>query len=374
MSSPVLPGATIGVLGGGQLGRMLCEAARSMGYRLVVFDPDPDSPAGHIADRHIRAAYSDRDALAELAADCDVITCEFENIPADSLRFLAASCAVYPDASALEIAQHRAHEKRFALNAGLQPARFAEIHCRDDIAAAIGEVGAPAIIKSATLGYDGKGQAVVHDAQQALDAFIGMGEVACVLEQKIAIEKEISVIVARNAHGESGCFPIAENVHRNGILHTSAVPARVDAALADKARRQTVDLANRLDYVGVLAVEFFISRQGELLFNEMAPRPHNSGHYSNDACVTSQFEQQARMICGLPVGGMRLTSPVVMVNMLGDLWTPDWLSILRHPQIKLHLYGKKTARPGRKMGHFNVLAEDVDAALQLANTVFDELN
>ena len=373
MSNPILPGATIGVLGGGQLGRMLCVAARSMGYQLVVFDPDADSPAGRIADHHICADYRDEQALADLAQRCDVITTEFENIPADSLRTLAQTTPVFPDASALEVAQHRAREKNFAIQAGLQPAQFAEIHSREDIARAMVAIGAPAILKSATLGYDGKGQAVVENEAQALEAFVAMGEVECVLEQKIAIEKEISVIVARNADGDSGCFPVAENVHVNGILHTSAAPARVDDGIADKARRQAIALADSLDYVGVLAVEFFISEQGELLFNEMAPRPHNSGHYSKDACVTSQFEQQARMICGLSVGDMRLTSPVVMVNMLGELWPPQWIKILRHPEIKLHLYGKKEARPGRKMGHFNVLADSVDVALQKANAVFAEL-
>ena len=373
MSNPVLPGATIGVLGGGQLGRMLCVAARSMGYRLVVFDPDADSPAGRIADQHICADYADATALAELARCCDVITTEFENIPAGSLHSLAQTTPVFPGARALEIAQHRAREKRFAMQAGLQPVSFAEIHCRDDIASAVADIGAPAILKSATLGYDGKGQALVENETQALEAFVAMGEVTCVLEQKIAIAREISVIVARNREGASGCFPVAENVHVNGILHTSVVPARVERAIADLARQQAIALADSLDYVGVLAVEFFISEQGELLFNEMAPRPHNSGHYSKDACVTSQFEQHTRMICGLPPGDMRLTSPVVMVNMLGDLWPPAWMTILKHPEIKLHLYGKKEARPGRKMGHFNVLADNVDVALQKANAVFAEL-
>ncbi len=373
MRSPILPGSTIGVLGGGQLGRMLCTAARSMGYRMVVFDPDPDSPAGRIANRHICAQYTDHAALDQLAAECDVITTEFENIPADSLRYLAASTPVCPDADVLEIAQHRVREKRFAQQAGLQPANFAVIENVGDIDAVIERIGAPAILKSATLGYDGKGQMVVDSAQQVHEAFLAMGEVECVLEQKIDIETEISVIVARNAVGDAGCFPPAENVHANGILHTSAVPARVSQDIADQAREQAVALANRLQYVGVLAVEFFISTRGELLFNEMAPRPHNSGHYSQDACATSQFEQQVRMICGLPVGDTRLLSPVVMVNLLGELWDPDWMAILQHPQIKLHLYGKKQPRPGRKMGHFNVLAGDVESALQRAHTVFDQL-
>jgi 5-(carboxyamino)imidazole ribonucleotide synthase len=373
MAPTILPGATIGVLGGGQLGRMLCVAARSMGYQLVVFDPDTDSPAGRLADKHICADFTDHSALDELAGCCDVITTEFENIPADSLRYLAQSKPVFPDASALEIAQHRASEKKFATEAGLQPTTYCEISSTDDIAAAIALIGMPAILKSATLGYDGKGQAVVTNEQQVLDAFDAMGKVECVLEKKIEIDKEISVIVARNARAETACFPPAENVHVGGVLHTSAVPARVDAMLIAKAKNQAVELANSLNYVGVLAVEFFITSDGELLFNEMAPRPHNSGHYTKDACVTSQFEQQTRMICGLPVGDTRLTSPVVMVNMLGDLWQPDWNVILEQPSIKLHLYGKKQARPGRKMGHFNVLAEDVGVALTIAEQVFSRL-
>lgn len=370
---PILPGATIGILGGGQLGRMLCLAARSMGYQSLVLDPDPDSPAGRIADGHICAAYGDRSALDELAGHCDVITTEFENIPADSLRYLAASTPVFPDAAVLEIAQHRAREKNFAREAGLQPAGFAEIHHRDDIDNAFSAIGTPAILKSATLGYDGRGQAVVESLQQLREAFTAMGEVECILEQKIRIAKEISVIVARNASGERCALPVAENVHVNGILHTSTVPARVSDDMADRAKRQAMRLADCLDYVGVLAVEFFISESGELLFNEMAPRPHNSGHYSKDACVTSQFEQQLRMICGLPPGDSRLLSPVVMVNLLGDLWQPQWMEILGHPEIKLHLYGKKEARPGRKMGHFNVLAQDADTALKRADEVFARL-
>ncbi len=373
MTQVILPGATLGVLGGGQLGRMFCTAARSMGYQLVVMDPDSDSPAGAIADRHICADYTDKAALDQLAEACDVITTEFENIPAASLNHLARSTRVYPDAKALEIAQHRAREKAFARQAGLQPAPYHLISSDDDIAAAFASIGAPAILKSATLGYDGKGQAVITSEQTLFDAFQNMGGVECVLEQKIDIETEISIIVARNHEGDSGCFPAAENVHVNGVLHTSAVPAKVSTQMTELAEQQATSLAEALDYVGILAVEFFISAQGELLFNEMAPRPHNSGHYTKDACVTSQFEQQTRMICGLPVGDTRLTSPVVMVNMLGDLWQPDWMHILGESNIKLHLYGKKQARPGRKMGHFNVLAESVEVAFATAESVFAKL-
>jgi 5-(carboxyamino)imidazole ribonucleotide synthase len=228
-------------------------------------------------------------------------------------------------------------------------------------------------LKTATLGYDGKGQAVVESLAQAQQAFLDFGAVECVLEKKIELAKEVSVIVARNQQGETAVYPVGENEHRNGILHMTIVPARVDDALVRKARQQALQLADALEYVGVLAVEFFIGTDGELLFNEMAPRPHNSGHYSKDACVTSQFEQQARVICGLAPGDVRLLSPVVMLNLLGDLWQPDWRLLLDQPDLKLHLYGKKEARPGRKMGHCNVLDSDVDAALATARRIFDGL-
>ncbi|MDH5387384.1 MAG: 5-(carboxyamino)imidazole ribonucleotide synthase [Gammaproteobacteria bacterium] len=369
----ILPGATLGVLGGGQLGRMFCVAARTLGYRVIVLDPDDGSPAGHIADEHIKADYLDKAALDLLASRCDAVTTEFENVPAESLRYLANKTQVSPSAESLEIAQNRDHEKKYALKAGLNPAPYCYIQTDADIEKAIDAIGVPAILKSATLGYDGKGQAVINNVEELVSAYASMNKVACVLEKKIDLALEVSVIVARNAQGEAVSYPIAENQHRDGILHISAVPARIDDVLADKARQQALALAESMDYVGILAVEFFISGEGELIFNEMAPRPHNSGHYTKDACVTSQFEQQARMMCGLTPGDTRLTSPVVMVNMLGDLWDPDWASLLAHPEIKLHLYGKTEARPGRKMGHFNVLASDVEKALQVAQSAFEEL-
>ncbi|NOR51863.1 MAG: 5-(carboxyamino)imidazole ribonucleotide synthase [Gammaproteobacteria bacterium] len=373
MTTQILPGATLGVLGGGQLGRMFCVAARTMGYRVVVLDPDEGSPAGHIADEHIKADYLDEAALDLLASRCDAVTTEFENVPAESLRYLAKSTRVSPPADALEVAQNRHHEKQYALKAGLNPAPYHFIESEADIDAAVAAIGLPAILKSATLGYDGKGQAVVNSAEELVAAFESMNKVSCVLEKKIDLALEVSVIVARNAEGEALSYPIAENQHRDGVLHISAVPARIETSLADKARQQALALAESLDYVGILAVEFFISSDGELIFNEMAPRPHNSGHYTKDACITSQFEQQARMMCGLKPGDTRLTSPVVMVNMLGDLWDPDWATLLSHPEIKLHLYGKTEARPGRKMGHFNVLASDVEQALEVATLAFEEL-
>ncbi|MDH5710669.1 MAG: 5-(carboxyamino)imidazole ribonucleotide synthase [Gammaproteobacteria bacterium] len=369
----ILPGATLGVLGGGQLGRMFCVAARTLGYRVIVVDPDEGSPAGRIADEHIRADYLDEAALDILASRCDAVTTEFENVPAQSLRYLAQKTRVSPSAEALEIAQNRHREKQYALKAGLSPAPYHLIQSDADIDEAIKQIGVPSILKSTTLGYDGKGQAVINSADELRAAFASMNRVECVLEKRIDLALEVSVIVARNGRGEAVSYPIAENEHRNGILHQSAVPARIEESLADKARQQALALAESMDYVGILAVEFFISTGGELLFNEMAPRPHNSGHYTKDACVTSQFEQQARMMCGLKPGDTRLISPVVMINMLGDLWDPDWSALLSHPEIKLHLYGKTEARPGRKMGHFNVLAERLEDAIDIARTAFQQL-
>ncbi len=374
MRAPILPGSTLGILGGGQLGRMFCIAARNMGYQLNVLDPDPDSPAGRIAEDHIEAAYSDEQALEYLARTCDVITTEFENVPADTMRYLAASKPVFPSASVLEIAQNRNREKAFAREAGLTPADNHPVNLESELEQAVEITGLPAVLKTATLGYDGKGQYIVDSLAQAQQAFRDSGGVECVLEKKIELKKEVSVIVARNQQGETAVYPVGENEHRHGILHITIVPARVDDGLVEKARRQALQLANQLNYVGVLAVEFFIDSNDRLLFNEMAPRPHNSGHYTKDACVTSQFEQQARVICGLPPGDVTLLSPIVMVNLLGDLWRPDWPVLLNEPNVKLHLYGKKEARPGRKMGHYNVLHEDVDTALATARRIFDTLS
>lgn len=369
----ILPGATLGVLGGGQLGRMFCVAARTMGYRVVVLDSDPHCGAGHIADVHIKADYTDQAALEEMANQCDAITLEFENIPLESIQYIADKTAVYPVAESLEIAQNRDLEKQFAQKVGLQPVPYYAVHQESDLQQAVNEIGFPAILKSNTLGYDGKGQFVVNNVSELNDAFMQSGKVSCILEKKITIQREVSAIVARNADGEITSFPVAENKHVNGVLHMSIVPARVPDALAQLAVENASILADAMSYVGILAVEFFISDDNVLYFNEMAPRPHNSGHYTKDACVTSQFEQQVRMMCGLIPGDTRLISPVVMVNMLGDLWTPDWSAILEQKNIKLHLYGKTEARSGRKMGHFNVLAEDVGTALSTAEAVFDRL-
>ena len=370
----ILPGSTLGILGGGQLGRMFCMAARNMGYRTVVLDPDVKSPAGEVADQHIQAGYTAREALAQMAETCDVITTEFENVPAESLEFLSSLKPVHPSADAVSVARHRIQEKDYARKAGLCPAPYARIANSGDLDAAVEITGLPAILKTTTLGYDGKGQQVVGDVQQLADAFEHLGKVECVLEQKMDLAVEISVLLARNSQGEVACYPPAENEHRNSVLHQSIVPARVDAELANQAKAQAICLASELNYVGVLAVEFFITSDGQLIFNEMAPRPHNSGHYTMDASITSQFEQQVRVICGLPPGDAGLTSSVVMINLLGDLWPVSWGDCLENPALKLHLYGKYEARDGRKMGHFNLLSADVEKAIMDADQIFQKIS
>ncbi|HYE34571.1 5-(carboxyamino)imidazole ribonucleotide synthase [Methylocaldum sp.] len=361
----ILPNAMLGILGGGQLGRMFTMAARAIGYRVTVLDPDTDSPAGGLADAHIRAAYDDRAALDRLAETCAAVTTEFENIPADSLNYLAQRVRVSPSAECVSIAQDRIVEKRYISGAGLQVAPFLAIERAADLDQNL-EGYLPGILKLARLGYDGKGQIRVKTAEEARSAFAELGGKSCVLERQLNLKTEISVIIARSSPTEVRCFPVAENQHESGILDVSIVPARVTQAIAARAQEMALRLAQAMDYIGVLAVEFFVLDNGDLVINEIAPRPHNSGHYTLDACAASQFEQQVRTLCGLPPADTRLLSPVVMVNLLGDIWRDDepaWDKLLSQPNVKLHLYGKKTARIGRKMGHFNVLAEDVEAAL-----------
>lgn len=372
----LLPGSTIGMLGGGQLGRMFTVAARTLGYRVIILEPDLHSPAAQLADEHIIAAYDDEAVLTAFGQRCDVITTEFENIPAKTLDFLAQFCPVRPSARAVEVAQDRIVEKEFVRSCGLSPVPFAAIRQVADIAAANLAITYPAILKTARLGYDGKGQVTVRSQAEAEAAFAQLGRVDCVLEQRVELEREVSVILARSVQGEVRCFPVAENEHRNGILHQTIVPARIDAPLAEAAQQAAMRLASQLEFIGVMAVEFFVTKQGLLLVNEMAPRTHNSGHYSLDACITSQFEQQVRMVCELPFGDTHLLSPVVMVNMLGDLWhgsQPHWLQLLQSPNTKLHLYGKREARPGRKMGHYCTLADHQDEAITEAARIFQAM-
>lgn len=355
----ILPGATLGMLGGGQLGRMFVHAATSMGYRVIVLDPNSFSPAGEIAHLHLQANYDDAHSLKALAQECAVITTEFENVPAEVLAHLEKKCCVYPGAHAVEIAQNRIKEKQYAQSLDIASTPFHVVTNAQDVNKAFEIIKAPLILKTASFGYDGKGQATVHTLEEGLKAWQKLDGVDCIFEKKIDLAAEISVVLARSSTKELSIFPVAENVHRDGILYTSTVPANVDEKLQELAKSYTQKIADDLDYCGVLAVEYFVDKNGDLFFNEMAPRTHNSGHYTIDACYTSQFEQQIRAICGMPLGNSQAHSAVTMVNLLGDLWKvkqPDWLKILQDNNVKLHLYGKKDARPGRKMGHFCCIA------------------
>jgi len=368
----ILPDSTLGVLGGGQLGRMFCVAARTMGYRVWVLDPDPGSPAGSIADRHLQADYLDHAVLEDMAEHCAAITTEFENVPAETLEFLESRTPVRPGSRAVAIARDRILEKTFIREQGLATAPFFAIEKSDDLRAACAGLKLPALLKTAQLGYDGKGQFAVNSLEEALRGFQQLQETPCVLEERVDLAQEISVILARGIDGDVTVYPLGENIHVNGILDTTHVPANIEAKTAQQAKAMAIKLAEAMQYCGVLAVEFFLSRSGELLINEMAPRPHNSGHYTLDAALTSQFEQQVRTLCGLPPGSTELLSPVVMVNILGDLWkdgTPHWEALFMHPQVKLHLYGKHHARAGRKMGHYNCLSEKLSQANRIAHEI-----
>lgn len=363
--SPVLPPAWLGVLGGGQLGRFFVIAARQMGYRVAVLEPDCDNPAGAIADKHIVAGFEDRAALDELGGLCRAVTTEFENVPAEALSYLARHCRVAPAPDCVAVSQDRVREKATLGAQGFPIGPYAAVEHEEHLERA--ELY-PAVLKRARFGYDGKGQARVRTPAQARAAWRSFGSEPCVLERELELDCELSVVVARAETGGIRTFAVAENRHRGGILDVSIVPARVSAALAAEAQAAASGLAGTLGYVGVLGVEFFVSA-GRLLVNEIAPRPHNSGHYTLDACASSQFAQQVRALCGLALGDERLLSPAVMVNVLGDAWRegePRWDLVLGEPHARLHLYGKRMPRPGRKMGHFTVVHEDAGRALEIA--------
>ena len=365
----------LGVLGGGQLGRMFAHAAQTLGYRSIVLDPDPQSPAGLVSHGHLQAPYLDARALAELGADCVAVTTEFENVPAAALETLSARCPVAPGAAAVRICQDRAAEKAHFQRSGVPCAPYAVV---DSEAAAAGADAAllPGILKTAQLGYDGKGQATVSTRAECLAAWQRFGGVRCVLEQRLPLARELSVIVARGFDGACVHLPVQQNLHRDGILAVTQVPAPdVDEATAARAVACARQLAQGMDYVGVLCVEFFLLQDGSLVANEMAPRPHNSGHYSIDACDVSQFDLQVRCMAGLPLVAPRQHSAAVMLNLLGDLWptdasgqrrAPDWAPVLALPGAHLHLYGKAEARPGRKMGHLTLTAATPAQARDLA--------
>ncbi|MBP4052293.1 5-(carboxyamino)imidazole ribonucleotide synthase [Chromobacterium violaceum] len=373
----ILPPAMLGILGGGQLGRMFAVAAKTMGYRVTVLDPDENAPAAAFADRHIRAPYNDPAALRELADSCAAVTTEFENVNADAMRELARRTRVSPSGDCVAVAQDRIAEKAWINKAGLPTAPYLAIESVEDIQVDLAPY-LPGILKTARLGYDGKGQVRVQTADEARAAYANLGGQACVLEKMLDLQLEVSAIVTRVSGAQSAVFPVAENIHKNGILDESIVPARIAPALAARAQEMARKLAEALDYVGVLAVEFFVLKGDSLVVNEIAPRPHNSGHYTLTACLTDQFQQQVRAMCGLLPGRTDLLSPVVMVNLLGDVWKddghePNWDVLAEAPNAQLHLYGKKQARPGRKMGHFNVMAASADEALEQARALKDTL-
>ncbi|MFK7889172.1 MAG: 5-(carboxyamino)imidazole ribonucleotide synthase [Granulosicoccus sp.] len=372
------PGATVGVLGGGQLGRYFALSARQNGYHVWVLDPDPQAPAMQIASRAVAAGYDDKKALEEMANACQAITIEFENIPASSLELLNGMTQLAPGQQSVQIAQDRLLEKREAAECGLTPVPHRAVESIEHIDAAWPELSAPVILKTARLGYDGKGQKTCHSVQEAKEAFVEFGSVSCVLEQRVDLAAELSVVLARGFDGELAVFPVAQNTHVNGILFSSAVPADLPQRVQTLAVEQGKALAESIAHVGILAIEFFIDTQGTLYFNEMAPRPHNSGHYTLDATACSQFDQQLRVLCGQALGSTSLHTPVAMINLLGDLWPsdnlPDFTQLLSTEGCQLHLYGKTAARAGRKMGHYNCLAENSDSALKKAIAQFDILN
>lgn len=365
-SAKILPPARLGMLGGGQLGRYFVLAARRLGYAVTVLDPDADSPAGQMADDHLVADYSDAQALETLSRTCVAVSTEFENVPADTLSWLAQRVRVAPNAESVAVAQDRIREKNFFREHGLPMGAFQVIRTAADLQTAD---AFPGILKRARFGYDGKGQARVADRAAALTAWQSFDQVPCVLEALVPLDLEVSVVLTRGVDGSVCAFPVAENQHTHGILDVSMAPARISSALATQAVQIAATIAAQLAYVGTLGVEFFVSN-GRLLLNEIAPRPHNSGHYTIDACVVDQFEQQVRALCALPLAQPQLLSPAVMVNLLGDIWpaaaSPDWAQVLATQGAVLHLYGKAAPRPGRKMGHLTVLDASLDAALSRA--------
>ena len=376
MKRIVLPGAALGVLGSGQLGRMFALAGRRMGYRIHTFSPASDTPTGQVADLEVSADYEDLDAIRAFALGVDVITIEFENISTVAAEVAGKIVPLRPSVAALHVTQQRAREKAFLADNGFPVTPFARAQTMDELAVALGVVGLPAVAKTAAFGYDGKGQHRIDRIEDAEHVWGLIGPQEAVIERFVDFTHEISVVAARGLDGAFAHFGAIENTHRHHILDVSVSPARVAPAIAAEAVRITRRIMEGLAYVGVLCVEFFLERDGRLLVNEIAPRPHNSGHFTIDACVTSQFEQQVRAICGLSLGDSTQLRPAAMVNLLGDLWSdgePDWAAALAMRDVKLHLYGKTDPRPGRKMGHITALADTVDEAAAKAVAARDVL-
>jgi 5-(carboxyamino)imidazole ribonucleotide synthase len=356
----ISPGAALGVLGSGQLGRMFTIAARRMGYRVHTFSPEEDTPTGQVADLEVTAEYDDLDALRAFAGQVEVVTFEFENVPAEAIDAIESLAPVRPSGVALHTAQQRAREKTFLADHGFPTAPFARAATLDELWEGVARVGTPAIIKTAAFGYDGKGQHRVTTPADVEHIWTALGHQEAVVEKFVSLQTEISIVAARGLDGSTAEYPAFENRHRNHILDVTTAPAAVTPAIAAQAREITRAILAQLQYVGVLCVEFFVTTEGELLVNEIAPRPHNSGHLTFDASTTSQFEQQVRAVCGLPLGSTELLRPAAMANLLGDLWAdgePNWAAACRFPDVKLHLYGKSDPRPGRKMGHLTAMAK-----------------
>jgi 5-(carboxyamino)imidazole ribonucleotide synthase len=367
LRAPILPGSTIGVLGSGQLGRMFAIAARRMGYRVHTYSPDEDTPTGQVADREVTGAYDDLDAVRDFARQVSALTFEFENVPAATAAAAAEFTPVRPSGNVLHIAQHRLREKTFLHQAGLPVTPFRRVGNLADLASAAQQLGLPAVLKSAGFGYDGKGQFTIRNADQFPEAWRTAGEQEAVLESFIDFESEVSVVAARSETGAFAHYGVVENRHRNHILDVTVAPGNVSEPVADEAIEISRAVLEKLDVIGVLCVEFFICGSGRILVNELAPRPHNSGHFTFDANVTSQFEQQLRAVCGLPLASVEQLAPAAMANLLGDLWNdrePNWLNACSHPNVKLHLYGKLAPRLGRKMGHLTALAASTHEALE----------
>lgn len=375
------PGSWLGLLGGGQLGRMYAQAAATLGYRVCVLEPDKNAPAAVVCEKHIAKPYTDPEALAELGSLCSAVTTEFENVPAASLEALAKSSKTCPSAHPVSITQDRFFEKSFIASAGAPVAPHLLIEKDEDCESVSAEYF-PAILKTARLGYDGKGQVSVADPEELTAAFSSLGKVRCVLEKRLPLVREISVIAARNAQGETKTFPVCENQHRNGILAVSIMPARISDALATRAREIAAAIADKFDYRGVLCTEFFVLEGDELVVNELAPRPHNSGHATIEACVSSQYDQQVRAMTGMPLGSTEQVRYSVMINLLGDIWFDEndelrpvnWSEILALGNAKLHLYGKAQPRRARKMGHITCLGNTAEEAMACATRVCELLN
>ena len=365
--APVLPGSTIGILGSGQLGRMIAIAARRMGYRVHTLSPESDSPTGHVADREVVAAYDDVEAVKRFAADVDVITLEFENISAECVDAASPIAPVRPKGSVLHTTQNRLREKTFLASHGFPVAPFRHVKSGEELATAVAEIGTPAVLKTAGFGYDGKGQVKIETADDVDRAWASMAGQEAVLEAFIDFELEISVVASRGLTGDYAHYGAVENKHSRHILDVTTAPADVSGAVNVTAVNLTRKVFEALDVVGVACVEYFLDHEENLIINEIAPRVHNSGHFTFDACVTSQFEQQVRAVCGLPLGSTEQPRPAAMANLLGDLWSngePDWAAVLAIPEIKLHLYGKQEARPGRKMGHLTAMADTREQAVE----------